>query len=107
MDALVKNAADPAQVRAAGKREQKNSEQHRDDLRQLLKQDYGRRFIWKILTHCGVFESIWHPSALIHYNSGRQDVGHWLLAQVNDAQLDAILIMMTENAKEKLNAEAK
>lgn len=101
------NASDSGKIRDARKRDAAKAAQQKDDLIKILEKDFGRRFVWRMLCECKVFESIWSPSALIHYNSGRQDVGHWLLAQVNDAQLDAILIMMTEHAKEKLNEDKK
>jgi hypothetical protein len=42
----------------------------------------GRAVIWELLSRAGIFNSIWESSARIHYNAGRQDFGHELLALV-------------------------
>jgi len=43
-----------------------------------------------------MFESIWHPSALIHANAGRQDFGHFIWQEVEAADQDAVFLMMKE-----------
>lgn len=95
-DALVRNAADEAQVAEAGKRAKFDRKQELEDVRFILDSKQGRRFLWRLLSHCKVFESIWEPSAKIHHNSGRQDVGHFLMAEVVAANEDALLQMMKE-----------
>jgi hypothetical protein len=98
----VKNAADPEQVEKAGKKVGLQRENELADLKAVLAMPQGRRFIWRLICHCSVFESIWHPSALIHANAGRQDVGHFILVEVNEANEEALFQMMREN-KEKKN----
>lgn len=94
---LVKNAADSKQVHKA-KREVINLDlQNKNDLKFLLKSIEGRRFLWRLLGHCGAFSSVWEPSARIHYNAGKQDVGHFLLAEITNADSEGFLKMMQEN----------
>lgn len=97
---LVKNAADATQVKEAKQKEVRGRERELNDVRSLLNTREGRRLAWRLLTHCRVFESIWHGSAQIHYNSGMQDVGHFLLAEITEAAPEAFLLMMKENKGE-------
>jgi hypothetical protein len=101
--ALVRNAADPEQVREAGKKERFVKRNELDDIRIVLSTPNGRRCLWKILEESHVFESVWHPSALIHYRSGAQDVGLILRNKIIEANLEAYLTMERENLKEKEN----
>jgi hypothetical protein len=61
--AAVRNAADPRQVRFAERLE-------------------GRVVMATLIRRAGVYKSIWHPSSEIHYNAGRQDYGHELMADL-------------------------
>ena len=70
-----------------------------NDLRVVLSTGEGRRFIWRLLAHCKVFGSIWSQSAAIHYYAGKQDVGHFVWAEIAAANEDAIFQMMTESRK--------
>jgi hypothetical protein len=97
----VKNAADEKQVKAAADKELRGQELAAQDLKNVLATESGRRFVWRLLGHCRVFETIWHNSALIHYNSGMQDVGHWLLKEINDCDTEGLLKMMKENKGDK------
>lgn len=94
--AAVRNAADRDQVKNAERRDRDRHAREMRDLAEVLRSDAGRRVLWRMLEHCKVFESIWHPSALIHAQAGRQDVGHWLMAQIAAADEEAIFVMMKE-----------
>lgn len=96
----TRNASNPEQVKAAGSRDKRLREIELNDLRHVLQSDQGRRFMWRVLSHCRVFESIWHNSALIHHNAGRQDVGHYLMAEIVEADENLFLQMMKESKKE-------
>ena len=43
----------------------------------------GQRFLWRLMSDCGVFSSIWHPSAQIHFNEGKRNVGLFVLTELN------------------------
>lgn len=93
----VRNAGDPEQVKKAAKADHLNRKAELNDLRTLLALPAFRRFIWRMLSYCKVFGSVWHPSALIHHNSGQQDVGHWVMGELAQASQDSFLVMMKEN----------
>lgn len=90
------NSGDEKKVNDAKNRERSKRDRELNDLRYLLQSHQGRRFVWRLLAHCSVFESIWSASALIHKNSGRQDVGHFLMAEVTAANEEAFFQMMKE-----------
>lgn len=94
--ALVGNAADAQQVKEAGRKDRERRKRELEDLKSVLTSLEGRRFIWRLLGHCKVFESIWHPSAQIHHSAGKQDVGHFIMAEVVEADQEAFLRMMQE-----------
>lgn len=100
---LVKNAADERQVNEAGKKVQFGRERELADLGFVMSTPQGRRVMWKLLSFCKTFNSVWEASAKIHYNSGQQDVGHFLMAEIMASNEDAYLQMAKEAKKENTN----
>lgn len=68
-----------------------------EGIKQICKTTAGREVLWRILGSCKVFGSVWEPSAKIHYNAGKQDVGHWLMAEIVRADENILFKMMTES----------
>jgi len=93
---LVRNAADPDQVKRAGRKVDDIATQRRNRLRAVMETPEGRAFLWDLLNELKVYESVWHPSALIHYNAGVQDAGHKLMARMVDASEDHYDLMTRE-----------
>lgn len=99
---FVKNAADAEQVKAAENKILNGRDREIKDLQEILSLPSGRRFLWRLLSHCKTFGSIWEPSARIHYASGQQDIGHFVMAEIVASDESAFLQMMKENQiKEK------
>jgi hypothetical protein len=98
---MNKNAADESQVRKAGERERRGRELEIADLAHLLKQPEGRRFLQRLIEVCGVSNSVWHASALIHYRSGAQDVGHHIIKLILEANPTVGAAMLAESYNEK------
>lgn len=101
MDPIVQNAADESQVKNAGTKEKRQREKDLDDVRNVLTTLPGRRLLWRYLSECGVFRTSWHPSALIHFNEGKRDMGLKILADITDADENFLLQMMKENKEKK------
>ena len=97
---FVKNSGDKEQVKQAAQRERSRRERELNDIRELLDTAEGKRFLWRLLEYCRTFESIWDASARIHYRSGQQDVGHFLMAEIVAADADALIVMMKAQTKE-------
>jgi hypothetical protein len=68
-----------------------------EGIKTICKSTAGREVLWRILGQCKVFGSVWEPSAKIHYNAGKQDVGHWLMAEIVRSDENILFKMMTEN----------
>lgn len=98
---LVHNAADAGQVREATRKQKRETELEIDDLRAVLATPQGWRTLKRQLAACGVFRSIWHPSALIHYNSGKHDAGLDLLKKIVQADPDAYTKMVREELEQE------
>lgn len=94
---LVNNAADKKQVKSAKAKAKFAREGELNDISAILKTPEGRRVVWRILTQCKTFGSVWHGSALIHYNAGQQDIGHWLLSEITQSDEELLFKMMKEN----------
>lgn len=103
--ALVGNAADEAQVADAKRRETIARTRELEDLRAILDTPAGRRFAWRLLEHCRAFASVRGATdAHTNYNAGRQDVGHFVLAEITEARPAALLQMMQDASKETTDA---
>lgn len=98
--AFVKSAADPEQIKSARRKERYGRREELADVREILETQAGRRFVWRYLGLCRVFESSWSPSAAIHFNEGQRDIGLKLLADVTESN-DEMLIQMMREAKER------
>ena len=104
---VTDNTVDPRKQRLARKEEKRRRNDELEDLQSVLATESGRRFVWRMLGYCAVFESIWEPNAKIHHNAGRQDVGHFLMAEIKEADEGAFLTLMQESyARERKEDEA-
>lgn len=102
----VINAADPRQVRTAERLERRRLARFGDSLRAVLATPAGRAVLWGLLERAGVYRSVWDPSAKIHYNAGRQDFGHELLATICAADEAAYMLMESE-ARAQMRADTR
>lgn len=109
----VTNAANPAQTKAAGKVERRQRDLELGDLAMVLATPEGRRTLWRVLIQCRVHETVYpvnllegeNPTLRLAYNSGRQDLGHFLEAEIVEADEEGLFRMMRE-AKARAQAEA-
>jgi hypothetical protein len=99
--ALTGNAASREQVDRAGRAEKRRDLVEDTDFKWLLDQPQFRRYLWRLMGHCHTFESVFdgHGSKM-SYNSGMQDVGHFILAEIQVARPN-VLILMMEEAKQR------
>lgn len=92
---FVTNAADEEKLRSAKERMAVSEGDLRKAYLALLETAPGRQVLWDLLDHCGVYRSIFETSARISYNSGKQDVGHYLQAKILEANPSAMIEMMS------------
>lgn len=107
MRPFVKNAASPVQVSHAERKARERRQRELLDLRAVLESEPGRRVLWRFLSFCGVHETvIRHEAIAMAEAAGRQNVGHFLMAEIAAADDDAIFTMMRE-AKSDAAREAR
>ena len=87
--------------------EKAQRDQELNDIRTVLATKSGRRLVWRLLGKCRVFGSVWDGSAKVHYNSGQQDIGHYLMAEVLDADENLWFKMMSENRADEQRKKNK
>lgn len=104
--AEVKNAADPKQVQRAQGRVNRREALRMALYKTVMQSVEGRAVMWDVLETCGVYRSIWHPSAAIHYNAGKQDLGHELQAMLLEVSED-LYDLMAREARARARSQAR
>lgn len=96
--ALVRNAGSERQVRRAARTERERDERFRDGLLAVMSTPRGRAFVWGLLEEAGVYRSVWdqHGQQMAR-NVGRQDYGHWLLAELLETDEGLYQLMERES----------
>lgn len=80
--------------------------QNRNDVKTVLGTKSGKRFVWRLLEYCETYRTVINPNPyLMAHNAGRQDVGHYLMMMVNDADPyllpNAMIAKLKETRKKK------
>lgn len=89
-----RNLLDGSQARAA----QSAKDQRLSDMALLLSTRPGRRFVWGLMSDCGIFRTSFDNSGSVTaFNEGRREIGLRVLADVNDAAPDQYLVMLRES----------
>lgn len=71
------------------------------DFKWLMSDHRGRRFLWKTMGDCRLFQpSIGPTDAVTNYNEGQRNVGLLLLSQVNDLTPELYAVMAAENVEQ-------
>lgn len=97
------NVGDEKQVRKTKKKWELEEERILEELRQLLKVPGNRYFLWRLLSHCRIFNTVSSPDPVqIALNSGRRDAGLWLLGEIENADPAAFSIMHNEATNRKI-----
>lgn len=105
---LVRNAADPKQVRNATRKEKDLRTRELDDMRAVLRTVEGRRFIWRLMGWSGFLQNPSHQRGdMTHQNIGRGDAGRFLLSEILEADENAYMTMQTEARRESRSIMAE
>jgi len=68
-----------------------------DDLKWVMADPRGRRFVTRILGHAGVWRSTFHTSgSIMSHSEGKRDVGLWLVGELNEHAFKGYLQLLTE-----------
>ena len=94
MRSRVKNAADRNQVKKAADKEKFSKEDEVKDLQEILALPAGKRFIWRYLEKCGVFQSSFTGNSETFFREGERNIGLQLLDEVSRADLKSLIEIM-------------
>lgn len=98
MECKLVNLADVTTVKKLAQREKDIRKQEMNDLRTVLSTASGRRLIWRLLERCKTFGSIYNTdSSTMSYLAGKQDLGHFIIAEITQADENLLLKLMKEN----------
>lgn len=101
---MSNNLADPKQVERAKHREEALRKQQLNDIRTVMANASGKRLMWRLLEKCGTFSSVFaSDSSRMTYLAGKQDLGHFLMAEIMQADENLFIKLMKENKKGELN----
>jgi hypothetical protein len=90
------NAADEKQVKDQARNVRFGREQDLEDVKGLLFTKSGRRFMWRILSFCKVFETSFTGNSTTFFNEGMRNVGLMLLADITESSPESYLTMIKE-----------
>lgn len=90
------------------KKEQKSARaQEVADFRWLMNDPRGRRFMWRLMGHCKVFEPSFNPhGGVMNFNEGQRNVGLFLLGEVNQLCPAQFPVMAAEHAPKSVEDES-
>lgn len=86
--------ADPNAKKPAPMSQQRRQEL--DDVLALMRSPSGRRFVWRLLSLCGVYQTSFTGNSGTFFNEGQRNVGLQVLGDVHETALDEFLVMMKE-----------
>lgn len=76
-------------------------DQQVEDLRQLLALPEGRRFLWRLLGECRIYQSPMNPNGSMQaHNIGMGDAGRMLISWLTDVDPKAYPQLMLDHAPE-------
>lgn len=94
------------EVEEAERKEKDLRKQQLNDIRTVLSNASGRRLIWRLLSHCKTFASVFSvDNSHMAYQSGQQDLGHYIMSEIIEADENLLLKIMKENQKKELSNE--
>lgn len=98
----MSNLADQHEVEKATLKEKDVRKRELNDIRTVLSNASGRRLVWRLLERCGAFESVFNEkSSTMAYLSGQQDLGHFIMAEIVEADENLLLKMMKDNKRKE------
>lgn len=72
--------------------------QQKNDIRAVMSTENGRRFVWRLLSYCGVYRDIEGEGGDVFRQIGKRTTGLYLLGIVSDVDQEAVFNMMKEAA---------
>lgn len=95
--------SDPADQRKAERvqeRERDKRDRELEDTRLILSTKEGRRFFWRWISRCHVFETSFTGNNTTFFKEGERNVGIQMLADLNAAAPEQYAVMQKEYAEQ-------
>lgn len=103
----MRNAADPKQVKRAGRRDKERAKRAEADLRWVLSDPRGRRFLWQLLGDSGIFRTSFTGNSETFFREGMRNLGLQVFTRIHEVAPDLYLEMAQEaQAEQKADADA-
>ena len=103
----MRNAADPKQVKRAGRRDKERAKRAEADLRWVLSDPRGRRFLWQLLGDAGIFRTSFTGNSETFFREGMRNLGLQVFTKIHEVAPDLYLEMAQEaQAEQKADAES-
>ncbi len=97
----IQDVGDAPQVKRRRSKQKIKREGELEEIRQILNTSFGRRFLWRFLSECGLFHTMSHHSKLgMAIGSGKRDMGLWLISEINIADKSGYLKLIQEDLKD-------
>lgn len=95
------DVGDETEVTKHKKKWELKADQDEEDIRFLLSHPPGKRFLWRLLEQCKIFETIsHHDQHQMAILSGGRDKGLWVLDQINEADKGGFIKLIMEINKD-------
>lgn len=105
---VITDTTDEKQIRAGKRLVSKRDHAELGDLRSLLQLPPGRRFIYRVLSQCGIYHDNFTPDALVMAKlAGERGIGLWLLRELDKIDPGMIIQLMREAAEQKKSDQAE
>ena len=107
-DYIWGTARDPTKLEQEERRkvEQRNYDRHLSDIQQLVKTPAGRRYIWSVLSLCGVMSASMRDNMYATaFREGQRDIGMKMLKDLVAANPESYDQMRRENASNEKSDE--
>jgi len=94
------DVGDVKQVRKRRTKAKIRRDNELEDIRVILNTPQGRRFLWRVISECGIFQTSSHASPHgMAIKSGGKDKGLWLLSEINEADKNGYLKLIQEDLR--------
>lgn len=99
---MAHNVADPKKIEEQGVKARHVADQEAHDLRFIMSDVRGRRFLDKLLDFCGPLRTPFNTNGSVaNFNMGQANVGLKLLAEIESVCPDLYLVMRNESRRKE------
>lgn len=77
----------------------------RNAIHWVLSTEQGRRFLWRLVSHCGIYQGIAGDDQSVYRALGRREVGLHVLGELSDIDEEKVFTMMREAKNRAIEQE--